>query len=71
MVLCKKCGRKTVLASRSVEIFYPDSEPYESGVVEDSEQEEIRACVDIGIYYCENCDRINTVWIESPTQDEI
>lgn len=71
MVRCKKCGSKTVLASGSVEIFTPDAEPYENGIEEDAETEEIWTYVDVGIHYCEKCGKINDTWIESPRDDEI
>ncbi|KKM12602.1 hypothetical protein LCGC14_1720010 [marine sediment metagenome] len=69
MVKCKKCGHRTVLATGYANSFNPDEEPYENGMIEDPEQEEICTEVIVGIHYCEKCDEVSDAWIESPHQD--
>ena len=49
MVICEKCGSKTVLAIGSVDSFCPDEEPYKSGIFEDSKQDEIESFVSVSI----------------------
>lgn len=66
MELCQKCNNKTVLADRLITVFYPDQEPYENGVIENCESEEIDAEVRVGIRYCEKCGKVTDAWIESP-----
>ena len=65
MVICEKCGSKTVLAIGSVDSFCPDEEPYKSGIIEDSKQDEIESFVSVSIRYCEKCDKIISADIES------
>lgn len=65
MVICEKCGHKTVLAIGTVDSFYPDEEPYENGIIEDSKQDEIEATVRVVVQYCEKCEKIISADIES------
>lgn len=64
MVICEKCGSKTVLAIGIADSFCPDEEPYENGIIEDSKQNEIEVTVYISIRYCEKCDRIISADVE-------
>lgn len=67
---CKKCSHKTVLASRCLSRFTVDAEPYESGFIETPETiekgEEILTDVQVGIHWCEKCQKISDAWIEKP-----
>ena len=65
MVICEKCGSKTVLATGFVDSFCPDEEPYENGIIADSKQNEIESTVYVSIHYCEKCDKIIDADIES------
>jgi len=71
MVPCKKCGHKTVSAMATINYFEPDQEPYEAGIFEEAETEEIVTDVSIGIHYCEKCNEINDIWIEDPRIEKI
>lgn len=71
MLLCKKCGSKTILATAFVTYFDPDEEPYESGVREECGYEDgIAAEVSVGIHWCPKCDDIEDVWIEEPMEKD-
>ncbi len=72
MVPCNKCGHKTVLAIGYLSELSPDQEPYQSDVVEpcDSVGETIYEEVSVGIHYCEQCQKISDIWIESPQINE-
>lgn len=57
---CIKCGNKTILASGTINEFYPDSEPYEAGKVEDCGFEEIITDkrIQLSIDWCPSCCQI-------------
>jgi|GEM_PF-1985172 len=59
-------GHQLITATQEVTTFYPDSEPFEADVEEDSGVDEIRAYVSIGILWCPECNEIVHVWIEEP-----
>lgn len=73
IVECQRCGYKTILATGFVEGFVPDQEPYESGKVETCGLDEIVTVenVDIHIYWCERCEKIDTVWIDNPRLNHV
>lgn len=72
MLLCKKCGSKTILATAFVNCFDPDEEPYENGVKEKCGYEDgIAAEVSVGIHWCPKCGDIEDVWIEEPMEKDV
>lgn len=61
MAKCKECnGQLTLMSSSS--LFFPDEEPYKSGerVKLDLEVEEY-----VHANFCQNCDRIVQIWIDT------
>lgn len=72
MLLCKKCGNKTILATAFVICFEPDEEPYKSGVREKCGYEDgLAAEVTVGIHWCPKCEEIVDVWIEEPMEKDV
>lgn len=72
MLLCKKCGSKTILATAFITCFDPDEEPYENGVKETCGYEDgIAAEVSVGIHWCPKCEGIEDVWIEEPMEKDV
>lgn len=70
MQRCKVCGRSLLTATTECGSFDPDSEPYESGVQEETEYEYIDAYVAVGILWCSE-HGIQNVWIIEPDEDAI
>jgi len=72
MLLCKKCGSKTILATAFITCFDPHEEPYENGVKEECGYEDgIAAEVSVGIHWCPKCGGIVDVWIEEPMEKDV
>lgn len=69
MQKCKKCGRPLLTATSQCDPFYPDSEPYESGVEQETEYESIDEYVAVGILWCPE-HGIQHVWIQEPPPKE-
>jgi len=65
MKKCKKCGSELILAMGTVESFYPDSEGDTYKSFEEISKEEIITEIAVGIYYCKDCDLVESPWIES------
>ncbi len=72
IVKCRICEYKTILALGFVERFVPDKEPYEADKIEICGRDEIVTIegVQIGIYWCEKCEKISDIWVESPGRAE-
>ena len=72
IVKCRICEHKTILALGFVEGFVPDQEPYEVDKIESCGRDEIVPIegVEIGIYWCEKCEKISDLWIEQPERAE-
>lgn len=45
-----------------------DQEPYESGVFEDAQEEEIEEWVHV--HYCETCNKVMEIWSDSQVEQE-
>ena len=63
MQRCKICDRPLLTASSECGAFRPDSVPYESGVVQETEYESIDAYVAVGILWCPE-HGVQHVWIQ-------
>ncbi len=63
MQICKK-GHALMTASREVNTFVVDGEPYEAGTKVELEIDEIETFVSVGILYCQKCDEVVHAWIE-------
>ena len=72
IVKCRICEYKTILALGFVDGFQPDPERYEADEVESCGLDEIVPLEDvqIGIYWCEKCEKISDIWVESPGRAE-
>jgi len=64
-VLCKKCGKPTILACGDIQAFEPDDEPYEADERVEG-LETIYTDVSVCIQWCKYCNEITEVWIEDP-----
>ena len=65
---CPDCKNKLLTASRTIDEFDVDEEPYESGLKEEGKIMRGSFCttedVTIIIMYCEKCDKIITTYVE-------
>lgn len=69
-VHCPRCKAKALLASGSVDMIFPDQEPYANGVIEKTEWDDgISTFIGVNCHWCPECGHLFDASVYDPLPD--